>query len=386
MMEVISVVELHRNRFEEEGVTYLMLDRHERVIEYPTFYLHSLLQKPKFSAQSVYQFAKVLKYFCDELERKFPYMSVDDSLRSIEGNDIDRYLKKLALKGLEYSTIRNRDVIIKIFMEWLTTDEAGRARANSGYYDSRLKSPTPSVRLPKYVTASEVIEFLSHLHDESQRCLFHFMFDTGLRKAEVPRMKLSDLPDLSIHPVDRDYFKLRVPGVKGRGGQVKWRTTIITRTIVERINRLHKNNKQYMKASLRLREQMPMFLNVHGDPITDGAIADLVKKVNTRSGMNFSAHRFRHGFAMSVLASDLHDSLTNNLVVIREALGHNDISTTQIYTTIAPQVVEKMRNDNEAFNMNNRYEEAQWIYKETFKPQKKHNEKRGRGRRNEAKG
>jgi integrase/recombinase XerD len=355
------------------SIPFLYLDQHERVLEYPTFYIQSLLAKPRFSRHSVYQFAKVLRYFCEELEKKYPHMTVDDALRVIEGNFIDLYLKKLAMKGYEFSTIRNRDAIIKRFMEWLTTEEAGRARVDSGYYQHQFKSPTPSTQMPKFVIAEEVIKYVSYLHDENQRCLLHFLFDTGLRISEVVQMKLKYLPDLSLHPIERNYFKLTVPGAKGPGGQTKWRTTLITRAMVERIQRLHK-----MKASIRMKENIPLFLNVHGNPITSKAISDLIYKTNKRSGMKMHAHRFRHGYAMSILASDLDNSLTNLLVIVRETLGHNDIKTSQVYLSVAPQVVEKIREDNKRHNVNYRFEEAQRIVDRTYKPQKAHKEKRGR--------
>jgi integrase/recombinase XerD len=372
------MVEIHRNTKEETSIQYLYVDNHERVIVFPTFYIQSLLRRPRFSLKSVYQFANVLRYFCEEIQSKFPQMSVDDALKVIEGNFIDQYLKKLAMKGYEYSTIRNRDAIIKRFMEWLTTEEAGKPRMESGYYNNKFKSPTPSKKMPKFVIAEDVIKFSTYLHDENQRCLMHFLFDTGLRISEVVQMKKRDLPDLNQYPVEQNYFKLTVPGVKGRGGQVKWRTTLITRAMVERINRLHKNNKNYLKASIQMKENMPLFLNVHGKPITSKAISDLLYKASKRSGMQMHAHLYRHGYAMSILASELDTSLTNLLVIVRETLGHNDIRTSQIYANVAPVVVQKIKDDHKKFNVNYRFEEAQRIFDKTFKPQKFHKEKRGR--------
>ncbi|MFD4928735.1 tyrosine-type recombinase/integrase [Peribacillus butanolivorans] len=375
------MVNLIRSSEECIYIKYLFLDKHERVIEYPTLFINSRLNNARYSPQTVYQYSKVLKYFCCYLERNQPNISVDDSLRAIEGNFIDTYIKKMSYSGLKAATIRNRDAIIKEFMVWLTSEESGKARENSGYIESKLKSAKPSRCLPKYVVTEEVIRFLSYLHDENQRCLVHFLYDTGVRISEVPRMKLSDLPDLSKHPLEANYFKLHIEGSKGRGGQIKPRDTYVTRTMIERIHRLHQNNKVYLKALVRYKKDMPLFLNVFGELLTNKAISDLIYKAKIRSEMNIHAHRFRHGFAMSILASEMDNSLINKLVMIKEALGHEDIQTTQIYSSIAPQVIQKIRQENIDNLIPCRFEEAQRIYEETFKPQKNHKEKRGRSKR-----
>lgn len=375
------MVDVFKTSEECEFIKYLFIDENERVIKYPTLFINLCSQSIRYSGETVHQYSKVLKYFCDSIEVNLPNISVDDSLRTMEGNFIDRYLRKLSLNGLKYTTIRNRDAIIKKFMEWMTTVESGQARKRSGYIGDEMKSAPPTKDIPKYITTEEVIKFLSYLHDENQRCIVHFLYDTGVRLSEVQRFQISDLPDLSKHPLEENYFKLKVKGSKGRGGQLKPRYTYITRTMVERIYRLHHNNKIYMKAALRYKENMPLFLNVFGELYTKKAIAVLIYKGKIRSKMEIHAHRFRHGFAMSILASEMDDSLTNKLVMLKEALGHEHISTTQIYSTFAPQIVQKIQRQNVENKIPCRFEEAQLIYKETFKPQKKHKEKRGRSKR-----
>lgn len=361
-----------------EKIKYLFFDRNERIVVYPTLFINSMLANNRYSLQTVYQYAKVLKYFCTYIETTLISISIDDSLRAIEGNVIDNYIKKLSNSAIKESTIRNRDAIIKQFMEWLTTEESGWAREKSGYVGDKLKSANPVSNLPKYVTTEEVVKFLLNLHDENQRCLGHFLYDTGVRISEVPRILLSDLPDLGKYPIEQNYFKLEIKGSKGSGGQIKPRYTYISRSMVERIQRLHKNNKKYIKATMRFRNEMPLFLNVFGNPITKEAIANLLFRGKKRADMKIHAHRFRHGFAMSILASEMDNSLINKLVILKEALGHEDISTTQIYIKVAPQVIQNTREQNQVKQINYRFEEAQYIYLNTFKPQKKHTEKRGR--------
>jgi integrase/recombinase XerC len=368
---------LYEPKLKEVEITgYLFIDKHERVIELPSRYINSLFNGTKYSKETVKQYAKVLKYLCDYIETEFPTQKVDDILVSVESHFFDRYFKKLDLMGKERSTLFSRDAIFKGFMNWLTSNEGGRVRDTSGYKVGGYVSKPPK-KLPKYVTVEEVIQFLNFFHDENQRCLMHYMFDTGVRISEAPRAKYTDLPDLSLVPLEQNYFQVLIQGSKGKGGQIKERYTYMTRAIIERIRALH-NTKLYMKARLKYGKDMPLFLNVFGEPVTKNSIKDLIYKAQKRAEMSMHAHKFRHGFAMSILASELNEKYQNLMVIAKETLGHEHISTTQIYGAIPPQAIEGIRKKNQEHQIHCRFEESQKIYQETFKPQKKHTEKRGR--------
>ncbi|WP_308122669.1 tyrosine-type recombinase/integrase [Priestia aryabhattai] len=337
----------------------------------------------RHSPKSINHYVKVLKYFCDYLEEKFNYLQVDDTICTMDGAAIGKYLVGLKKEGLQPSTIRNRDAVIKGFFEWLTTEKAGKVREDSGYINGSYKSPKPDKRLPKYLTLYEVVNFIKNLYSESQRCMIHFLFDSGLRVSELTRVKKSDIPRLQDFPEDTMYFSLPVRGSKGRGGNIKPRETFISRSMIQRINRLHKQDKVYRQAYLFYGNDMPCFLNVKGKELTENAVHNLLYKAAKRLGVStskYSSHKYRHGFAISILTSEFDEDFVNKLVITKEALGHNDIGTTQIYTLISPAALKNLQNLNKTNDIFNRYEEAQKIYEETYLPQKKHVEKRGRGK------
>lgn len=366
----------------ENNKMYIFINKNEEIVELPTDYIKYIFSKPKYSKKSVHQYAKVLKYFCNYIELILPTYSIDDCLKTIDGQFINIYLTHLLdIEKLEVSTVRNRDSIIKEFMEWLTTDAGGKVRDFSGYTEGEYKSPSPTKKLPKYRTLNEIINFINSLHDESQRCMVHFLFDTGIRVSEVPRILKSDIPDLSQYGDGDVYFPLVIRGSKGSGGNIKMRTTYITRPMIQRINQLHNRNKVYLKAKATYKNDIPCFLNVHGNRLTKNAISNLLRKSSLRAGLDpkmYSSHKYRHSFAVSVLNSEYDKELTNKLVMTREALGHNDIRTTQIYTSIHTGTLNKLRKDNEKIKIVFRFEEAQKILDCTFKPQKHHTERRGR--------
>ncbi|MFE4115790.1 tyrosine-type recombinase/integrase [Priestia sp. YIM B13448] len=368
---------------ENNKIEIIFFDDNMKVVVLPTKYMRYISKVPRYSPKSINQYAKILKYFCDFLEKRYLNISVDDIICSIGSIVIGEYLVHLSNSGLEASTVRNRDVIIKGFMEWLTTKDGGNVREDSGYLNGRYKSPNPVKKLPKYLTVYEIIAFIKNLHDESQRCIVHFLFDSGLRISELIRVKKSDIPNLDDSPDNSMYFSLEVRGSKGAGGNIKTRKTYISRSMIQRINRLHNQNKAYRRAKLKYGPDMPCFLNVHGEELTIGAIQNLLHKAAKRANLDpskYTSHKYRHSFAISVLISEFDADFINKLVIVKEALGHNHIKTTQIYTSIAPAEIKRLQEMNKINEIFNRYEESQKVYEETYLPQKKHKEKRGRNK------
>jgi site-specific recombinase XerD len=66
------------------------------------------------------------------------------------------------------------------------------------------------------------------------------------------------------------------------------------------------------------------------------------------SGVNFHLHRFRHTFATNFLNST---HTNNNIVKLKELMGHRDIKMTQVYLRALP--VDQMRADIEGMNLDN---------------------------------
>ncbi|MDO1447416.1 tyrosine-type recombinase/integrase [Rhodocytophaga aerolata] len=381
----------HKTIVEEKGELVTLFDDEEKIIELPTLFAHTMARKPRYSKKSVGEYTKDIMYFCKALQKDKIYKvySIDEALQIVGSRFVEDWLSQLQRQGLSQYTIRKRDAVLKSFFDWLTTEEAGRVRDidNHPYSDGKLKTVAPHRPPPKYLTYLEVCDFISNgFKNESERCLVHFLYDTGLRVSEVCRVLKSDLPDLDHYPDSLMYFPLLVMGSKGRGGNLKPRYTIISRSMIERINRLHNNWRVYRKAELNFeRQEIPMFLNVRGKPITRHAIQ---KKFNSTSeallnagilNKTISPHRLRHGTAFSILKSEHGREFLENLVVCQRALGHSHIKSTEMYTAIPAPIIAKIQQLGDSNGINNRYEEAIYIYRNTFKPQKNHTEKRGHG-------
>jgi len=383
---------IHTFRRTDGQERYLLLDDNEEIVELPTRYACALASRTRYSKKSVVSFLKTIKYFCAYLKeiKIFGSATLDEALTTVGSMVVENWFMHQKMCGLKGTTLRHRDAVLKRFMDWLTTHEAGKIRSHSDspYSDGKLKTAPAQRPAPKYLTYMEVAEFIRQgFHNESERCLAHFLYDTGVRVSEVSRILKNDLPVLNSYPDGVMYFPLLVRGSKGSGGAVKERYTIISRPMLERILLLHNNWRTYRLAQMNHKpDTMPVFLNVKGHPITAAAIQKQTYNASKRlsqsslSQQRITPHSYRHGTALSILQSEHRRELLEKLVVCQRALGHASITTTEHYTRIPAPVLARMRELCSPHDFTERYQEAQYIREQTFKPQRVHTERRGHGK------
>lgn len=370
---------LHITEYEGKPA-FLFLDEEERVVELPTEYLRSLVKSPRKPASgTILRYAEKVRDFCAFLEHDEVYgqLRVDDALRNLKMPAASKFYQALQGAGQEASTVRLAEAAIRKFANWLNSDEAKYAHQRPLYPENApYRTPPPTKKQPRYLTSHQVIALLQTLHYEAQRLVVHFIYDTGLRVSEVPRVRKTDLPDWRHYPDGQTYFPLLVNGSKGRGGKFKERQTIITKALLARIAR-HHNTKTYLFNFDFEENEKPALLNVFGDPWTEDAIEALVARGRDRAQLpEASAHRLRHGTAFSVLKSEHGQSLLDNLVILQKMLGHANIETTEIYTHIPAPVLAQIRSNYGQAEFKTRFEEAQEIFERTYLPERKEPPKR----------
>ena len=155
------------------------------------------------------------------------------------------------------------------------------------------------------------------------RAILETMYAAGLRVSETNSLKLNDL-HLSMHLIN----------VIGKGD-------------VERIVPLNDQAVYYLKLYLEnFRNQFlhqnvtEVFLNYKGDKISRQSIWKMIKKYLKLAGIDkkVTPHTLRHSFATHLISNGA------DLRSVQELLGHQNVSTTQIYTHIANNLLLKIYN------------------------------------------
>lgn len=348
----------------------------------PTRWLRFLTLEPRYSSQTVRQYATNIKNLLTWFTWTDDYKNIplDNVLAVCTRRDLQFWISYQRETGKSANTIHNREAVAKEFFDWLTSKDGGTIRTaeNTVYKTDNLISPAAARKLPKYLSAEAVILLLNGFQNENERCMAHAMFDIGVRISEALRMQRKNLPDEKQFPDGLKYFPLKVFGSKGWGGNIKERISIISSPVLARIRRYHQNAEYRFSPHFKQDDpEKPVFLNVNSNLQMARNFNKQIKSAAERAKLDpseFSAHRFRHGAAYSILRSELGNSYVDKLVLVQQAFGHQQIKTTEIYASIPPAVLEQLNGNK---TIASKYEEAKRIFDATFLSSRNHSERRG---------
>lgn len=187
---------------------------------------------------------------------------------------------------------------------------------------SSIESPRAQRPLPKALNETDVAMIINSPATDSamglrDRAILEVLYGSGLR--------VSELADLTISQIDVENLLLRVTG-KGNKERIIPMTDIAARALQEYISR--RNSDFPGSAAVEY-----VFLNRHGGQISTRSIARMIDKYVRQLAMmkNISPHQFRHSFATHLLNNGA------DIRAVQEMLGHESLSTTQIYTRISKE-------------------------------------------------
>ena len=184
----------------------------------------------------------------------------------------------------------------------------------------QLKSPKIPLHLPEVLTLDEIdaiINCIDCTKEEGQRdrAIIEMLYSCGLRVSELCALRFSDL-----------YLKDEFIRVLGKGGKQRL-VPISSRAIAE--IEYYLAERETIKIKPGCEEYL--FLSFRrGRPLSRITVFHFIKELVLAAGIkkNISPHTFRHSFATHLLEGGA------NLRVIQAMLGHESISTTEIYTHI----------------------------------------------------
>ena len=180
-----------------------------------------------------------------------------------------------------------------------------------------IESPKLGRKLPDTLSTEEIDALiaaidLSKPEGERNRAILETLYGCGLRVSELIDLRLSDL-----------YFEEGFIKVTGKGN--KSRFVPIAEATKKYINlyRNHIRNHQDIKKG----HEDTLYLNRRGRQLTRAMIFTIIRQLSEASGLHkkISPHTFRHSFATHLLENGA------DLRAIQQMLGHESITTTEIY-------------------------------------------------------
>ncbi|MBZ0328373.1 MAG: site-specific tyrosine recombinase XerD [Altibacter sp.] len=183
-----------------------------------------------------------------------------------------------------------------------------------------IESPKIGRKLPDTLSTSEIDALISAIdlskpQGERNRAILETLYGCGLRVSELIHLHISDLF------FDEGFIK-----VTGKGD--KQRFVPIGPTTIKYIE-LYRNEVR-LHLTIHPMAKDTLFLNRRGKPLTRAMIFTIVKQLGELAGIHktISPHTFRHSFATHLLENGA------DLRAIQQMLGHESITTTEVYTHI----------------------------------------------------
>ncbi|MGL5635301.1 MAG: site-specific tyrosine recombinase XerD [Bacteroidales bacterium] len=253
-----------------------------------------------------------LLFFSIDIGKPIIYLTLDD---------LHQFIARLHDDGLTARSKKRVISGIKSFYKYLLLEDYLECDPSE-----LLESPKLGLQLPDVLSIDEIdnlIDAIDLSKPEGIRnlAIFEVLYSCGLRVSELLDLKISDI-----------YFNEEFIRVNGKGD--KQRLVPISEIAIERIN-------EYLtdRSKLPIKPDCSdiLFLSVRGRQLTRMRIFKIIKDCAVIAGIKktISPHTFRHSFATHLLERGA------NLRVIQQLLGHERISTTEIYTHLDKSFLRK---------------------------------------------
>ncbi|WP_143310836.1 site-specific tyrosine recombinase XerD [Chitinophaga vietnamensis] len=277
-------------------------------------------------------FRKLFKGYL-QLERSMSLNSIEAYLRDVE--KLEQYLQATG-----HERLRPQDITLatlQAFVQWvakLGMTATSQARIISGikaFYrfllleDMTKEDPTqlleaPKIqrKLPDVLTFEEIEKIIAQIpldtaEGHRNKAILETMYSCGLRVSEVINLQITQLH------MDVGFIR-----VIGKGD--KERLVPIGKDAMRQIDIYRRNIRVHMPV--KKGEEDTLFLNRRGGALSRVMIFLVIKDLAMRAGIQkkVSPHTFRHSFATHLVEGGA------DLRAVQEMLGHESITTTEIYT------------------------------------------------------
>ena len=263
--------------------------------------------------------------------------SLSDNTREAYAHDVEKFCQFMEYKQLSLQPGQVMTEHLQDFVRWI--NELGmsartQARVLSGlrcFYKylllenvvtddptQLLEGPKLGRKLPDVLSIQDIETLiggidLSKPEGERNKAMLETLYSSGLRVSELVNLKISNL-----------HLEIGFLKVTGKGD--KERLVPIGSAAIRQI-RIYLNSCRNT-LNVKPGNEDIVFLNRRGSRLTRVMIFTIIKELKTKTGLHkkISPHSFRHSFATHLIEGGA------DLRAVQEMLGHESITTTEIYT------------------------------------------------------
>lgn len=271
----------------------------------------------KYSSHTVNSYLSDLKFFLEYFSS--PDISLAE-LKKLEIRDFRNFFSHRAKVNIQKASIAREESSIRNFFKWMNNNKIIQ---NTSIF--QLSSP----KLPKVLPRSVEVETIFDLIDLAtkncsepwiglrDKAFFTLLYGCGLRISEAVSLNLEDI-------TNTEFLKVRGKGNKDR-------YIPILPVVLENINK-YKEACPYNLVS-----DDALFLGAKGERLKPRIIQRKLQQLRMELNLpsNITPHALRHSFATHLLAQG------SDLRSIQELLGHSSLNSTQRYTEVNLDKIQK---------------------------------------------
>ena len=249
-----------------------------------------------------------------DVEKLFQYAtSIQKNAESISYNDLKNFIATLYDLGLSARSQARIISGVKQFYGFLLLENVIQDDPSE-----LLEQPKIGLKLPEVLTIEEIDALiaavdLTKTEGHRNRAILETLYSCGMRVSELINLRFSDL-----------YFDEGFVRVIGKGN--KERLVPVSPQVQKEIQIYNDHIRRHQE--IKKGNENIVFLNRRGAQLTRVMIFTIIKQLAEAIDLkkNISPHTFRHSFATHLIEGGA------NLRAIQEMLGHESITTTEIYT------------------------------------------------------
>jgi len=273
-------------------------------------YRQYLSIEKSLSTNSVDAYTRDIKklglYFSDENHKKSP--------KDIQHEDFMGFLSDLHLQNISARSQSRIISSIKSFYKFLLLEKEINVNPSE-----LIESPKIGKKLPEFLTINEIDDLIKSIdrskkEGERNLAMLEVLYGCGLRVSELIELKVSEI-----------YWKEGFIRIIGKGNKER---------LVPLGNIASKHLKIYIDEIRvhhnKIKDQFidHVFISKNGSKLSRVMVFKIIKNLASQSGIkkNISPHTLRHSFATHLVEGGA------DLRAVQEMLGHQSITTTEIYT------------------------------------------------------
>jgi tyrosine recombinase XerC len=282
------------------------------ILEYSTQFLTYLEIEKNASQHTLINYKIDLTEFADSLKKK--------PIESADYLDIRNFLAALKARQYSKSSISRKLACVRSFFKFLSRENIIKANPAVS-----VSTPKRDKKLPLFLELKEVESLLEAPRGDSEsaqrdKAIMELLYGSGIRVSELKGINKDDL----------DFYSglLKVRG-KGKKERIVPIGSMALKAIESYLEK---------RTTPQHRVEHALFLNKSGTRLTDRSIRRIILKYARQVAITkqVSPHTLRHSFATHMLdrGADLRS--------VQELLGHENLSTTQIYTHITTKRMKEI--------------------------------------------